>query len=216
MLSLRESRIQTIPLQKMRLASIALSSETSAHLFDNDIHLHKDQYWKRTFAPLTLMLKLFNSNSGYSKIEGNSHKARQAKDDMLCAFSPFISTSLGIYVKEDGSTSFSLRDEYGRAISAKYEAPKVPSTNTKLGDAMLVAKFLKSFKDNARSQVKIDGPTEEEPYVVMTTPDVAKIGDYGKGQEIIGLIFRPKVQGNNRAVHGDVQLLVRDKIVAKV
>ena len=93
---------------------------------------------------------------------------------MLCAFSPFISTSLGIYVKEDGSTSFSLRDEYGRAISAKYEAPKVPSTNTKLGDAMLVAKFLKSFKDNARSQVKIDGPTEEEPYVVMTTPDVAK------------------------------------------
>ena len=83
MLSLRESRIQTIPLQKMRLASIALSSETSAHLFDNDIHLHKDQYWKKNACSTYVNAKLFNSNSGYSKIEGILIKLDKPK--MICS-----------------------------------------------------------------------------------------------------------------------------------
>lgn len=211
---------QTIPFNKVVNPNINWG-KINHRLLDQDfLTARRGDFWAKSSAPLLLFSSVIDSQGGYSKILGYSHVDRRnhlrKPDDLLEIYNPFLNQALGLYVTRDGNTTFALRDERAKATSHHYEAPKVPSTNTKLGDAELMATFLKRFINQSESNAQVDGPTDEEPYVVMTTPHVTKIGDYGNGKEIIGLIFRPRVQGNNRAVHGDAQLLVRDKIVAKV
>ncbi len=201
---------QTIPLSKLKEAHTRLKSSHSA-LEDDEMLERQGKFWTNSGFTLGLLYNLFDSPQGvYSRILGTSHIERHRTDDLIELYSPFNTKTLGLYCFADGGVNFSLRNDTSKGESHQGEYPKVPSTNSTIGDAKFLAEYLREYAKLAHSRVQIDGPNDEEHIVVMTSPHVNPLAGYGK-REIIGIVFRPIVKGNNRALHGLMQLLVQEK-----
>ena len=180
-------------------------------LLDKSILEQQMDYWTNTGFTLGLMYKLFNTEQRLGKILGQPHKDRTPPNDLLELWDPILINYIGLYCFSNGGVTFALCDEYSITSGKRGGYPKVPSTGSKLGDAQLIAKSLSNFAFHVESNVQIDGPTEEEPYVVMTRPQVTSIGDCGENEEILGVVFSPTASKKHSTVHGKMQLLVREK-----
>lgn len=203
-----------------KLGTASISTENAnTRLIDESILRNHKKYWGVTGFTVALMSKLIDSKGGHSTILGDSHKDLHKPHDLLELLNPFLDKVLGLYCTEKGEVAFSLREEFPISDSTEDDKfkkkrrghPKTKTTGSMVGDAELVSEFLKQFSKKSQSDVQIDGPTDDEPYVVMMAPEAATLGKIGENGEIIGVVFTPVKSKNNRTVHGKVQLLFREK-----
>ena len=205
-----QREVHRISFSKLAQASIP-TENANFKLIDRKVISNREDYWRVTGFTLVLMAKLLNSQGGYSSILGTNHREPSQPHDLLELFNPFLDKSIGLYCTKNGGVTFSLRDEFPEGRKKQRGHPKIETTGSKFGDAKLISNFLKQFSKEAQSDVQVDGPTDEESYVVMMAPQAATLGKIGENGEIIGVVFTPVKSKDNRTVHGKVQLLFRGK-----
>lgn len=201
---------RVVPLSGI-IASLSYKDIGIGTLDSSLLERHKD-YWTQTAFTFGLMLNLFNTKQRMlGVIIGNPHTDRNAPNDLLEFWTPGSTNTIGLYCFKSGKVTFALRDDLSSESGKRKGCPKVSSTGSKRDDARLVADSLKKFAKNIRSDVQINGPTDDEPYVVMTRPQAISIGDYESNEEIIGVVFSPTAPDKHSSIHGRMQLLVRER-----
>lgn len=135
-------------------------------------------------------------------------KEGQKRHDLIEFTNPFFPAGVAIFGSEKGIFTYTITDHSQDKAQSRNMKRYLKSRGKQLVDANITASTLMKLKENhAIENVSIDGPTDEEQFVVLTRPNCEAIAENDK-IEVFGLQFVP-TQGEN--VGGKVVLLTRKK-----
>lgn len=186
---------------------------------DNNVRERIEKFYPTTDQFLQLMLSLIEDNNcritpvilTHPHLEHGRKKHKIASDFIRLSI-PTSKYGIEIYGDNKGHFSFSVFDNLSQPNKSRSRKQKIPSTQKKFSDAIItkqtLAKILREI--NCRN-VSIDGPTDIEPFVVMTRLRSPSIAKSAKG-DILGLVFKQAVDLKNQIVRGNIQFLVRERV----
>lgn len=176
-----------------------------------------EKFHPATAQFLQLFLSLIGENNCQTPVvltypHSKRRKKQKAPSDMVELSIPTSKHNIVIYGNESGNFYFSIIDNSNKANGTHDKKIKVSSTKEKLSDAMITKQVFKdTFEAIGCHSVSVDGPSDNEPFVVMTRFRSPSIAQSVEG-DVLGLVFKQIADPDTRIVHGKVQFLVRKKM----
>ncbi len=176
-----------------------------------------EKFHPATVQFIQLILSLIGENNCQTPVvltypHSKRRKKQKAPSDMVELSIPTSKHNIVIYGNEKGNFFFSIIDNSSQNNKARNRKTKVQSTKEKLSDAEITKQvFTETFKTIGCHNVSVDGPTDNEPFVVTTRSHSPSIAKSVEG-DVLGLVFKQIADPDTRIVHGKVQFLVRERV----